>query len=69
MDAGKLVAAFASFLIPGMGQLFQGRLLITTAIAVVDLLIIALACVGVGLLIWLPWALFCAYDAAVFERA
>ncbi len=59
-STGNVIAALASFFIPGLGQLLQGRL-IKAAIQFV--------LAGVLWLIWMGWIihLWSIYDAATFK--
>jgi len=60
-SAGNVIAALASFFIPGLGQLLQGRILAA-------LLFFVFACVM--WVIWLGWLvhLWAIIDAAMFKR-
>lgn len=60
-STGNVIAALASFFIPGLGQLLQGNL-IKGAIHFV--------LAGVLWIIWMGWVihLWSIYDAATFER-
>jgi TM2 domain-containing membrane protein YozV len=58
-SGGNVLAAFCSFLVPGLGQLLQGRL----ATAAIHFIL--------GILLWLLWLgilmhIWSAYSAAVF---
>lgn len=59
-SGGNVIAALASFFIPGLGQLLQGR--VGTA-AWHFILSIVLSVVVVGFFIWI----YSIYDAAVWE--
>ncbi|MDX1636430.1 MAG: hypothetical protein R3281_00580 [Balneolaceae bacterium] len=60
-SAGNVIAALASFFIPGLGQLLQGRLLMAVTHFVLA---------GVLWLIWMGWIihLWSILDAARFRR-
>lgn len=57
---GNVLAALCSFLIPGLGQLLQGRLIMAAIHLIIDILL---------WLIWMGWIMhiFSAYSAAVYE--
>jgi len=59
-STGNVIAALASFFIPGLGQLLQGRVLMAA-------LMVCLA--GILWLFWLGWIihLWSIVDAAVFK--
>ncbi len=59
-EGGNVIAALASFIIPGLGQLLQGRALKGLVHFVVDVLL---------WLVWMGWImhLWSAYDAARFR--
>ncbi len=59
-STGNVIAALASFFIPGLGQLLQGRLLM----AVVQFIL-----AGVLWVVWLGWAvhLWSTLDAALYR--
>lgn len=59
-SGGNVVAALASFFIPGLGQLLQGRVGTAMWHFFLSYLLII---VGIGLFIWI----YSIYDAAVWE--
>jgi TM2 domain-containing membrane protein YozV len=59
-SGGNVLAAITSFIVPGLGQLFQGRLGAAVAHVVIDAV---LWVVTLGWLAW-PMHLFSAYDAS-----
>jgi TM2 domain-containing membrane protein YozV len=61
-STGNVIAALASFFIPGLGQLLQGRLLMA---------IFQFCLAGVLWLVWLGWLvhLWSVLDAALYKPA
>lgn len=59
-SAGNVIAALASFFIPGLGQLLQGRLLIA---------IVQFVLAGLLWLVWMGWVihLWSILDAAKYK--
>ncbi|HRO59308.1 MAG TPA: hypothetical protein PK177_09115 [Burkholderiaceae bacterium] len=70
-SAGNVIAAICSFFIPGLGQLFQGRLLAAlfwfllgcVAFAITWLVTLSLLPFG-----WFVVSIFAAINAAMFQR-
>ncbi|NBX36815.1 MAG: hypothetical protein EBR10_06280 [Planctomycetes bacterium] len=60
-SAGNVIAAICSFVIPGLGQLVQGRLLIA---------VIMFLLAGLLWIVWLGWLihLWSILDAALWKR-
>ena len=60
-SAGNVIAALASFFIPGLGQLLQGRLLVAIIMFVLTIVL---------WIFWLGWIihLWSVLDAALFRR-
>ncbi len=71
-SAGNVIAAIASFFIPGLGQLFQGRVLsalcwfVAACVAFVITWLLTLSLLPFG---WFLVSLFACINAATYRRA
>lgn len=72
-SGGNAIAALASFFVPGLGQLIQGRVaeafgfVVGVVVVWVVAIMMALVTMGIGLLLIPAFHLWCVYDAATWS--